>query len=286
VATVFVECTTHYLADGPEAMRPLGETRFVAGVGRAAREAGLPIALVAGMVGRVDLLLGDAAAPVLAAHVEAGEGRLRGIRQITVWHPDRTIRPSMHRPPPGVMTSAAFRQGFRHLAPLGLSFDAWLIHTQLDELLDLARAFPDTRIIVNHVGGPMALGPYRSRRDETFALWSRGIRALGERPNVTMKLGGFGMPLFGLDFALAERAPSSEQVAERIRPFVETCLDAFGARRCMFESNFPVDKGSFSYRVCWNAFKRLAAGASDEERAALFSGTAVEVYRLGAVASG
>ena len=184
------------------------------------------------------------------------------------------------------MTRAAFRQGFRHLAPLGLSFDAWLIHTQLDELLDLARAFPDTRIIVNHVGGPMALGPYRSRRDETFGLWRRGIRALGECPNVTMKLGGFGMPLFGLDFALAERAPSSEQVAERIRPFVETCIDAFGARRCMFESNFPVDKGSFSYRVCWNAFKRLAAGASAEERSALFSGTAVEVYRLGPVVPG
>jgi predicted TIM-barrel fold metal-dependent hydrolase len=168
----------------------------------------------------------------------------------------------------------------RHLAPLGLSFDAWLVHTQLAELISLALAFPDTRMVLNHVGGPLAIGPYQGRRDEVFEDWRADMLRLARCPNVSMKLGGFGMALFAFDFADKPRPPSSEEVAAAIRPYVETCIDAFGPSRCMFESNFPVDKGNCSYGVLWNAFKRITAGASASERAALFYDTAAAFYRI------
>jgi L-fuconolactonase len=280
VATVFVECKTHYHPHGPEQLRSLGETAFAIGEARAIAESGSPVVACAGIVGHVDLSRGDAAAAVLRAHVDLAGGRFRGVRHITVWHADPTIKPSMAPARRGLMAEPAFRRGIAQLAPLGLSFDAWLIHTQIGELTDLARAFPDTTIVLDHLGGPLALGFYRSMRDEVYREWRREMKALAGCPNVRIKIGAFGMPLFGFDFDAAEDPPDSEAVASAIRPYVDACIELFGAQRCMFESNFPVDKGSFAYRTVWNAFKRLAAGASETERTALFSGTACDTYRL------
>jgi predicted TIM-barrel fold metal-dependent hydrolase len=180
-----------------------------------------------------------------------------------------------------MLADRRFREGFGCLAPLGLSFDAWLYHPQLPELADLARAFPGTTIVVNHVGGPIRVGPYAGRRDEAFAEWAASVADLARCPNVAMKIGGLGMRLLGFAFRDRAAPPGSAELAELWRPYVERCIESFGAERCMFESNFPVDKAYYGYRACWNAFKRLAAGASDDEKHALFAGTATRTYRLG-----
>jgi len=172
------------------------------------------------------------------------------------------------------------RAGFARLAPLGLSFDAWMYHTQLSELVDLARAFPDTPIVLDHVGGAIGLGPYAGKRDEVFAEWSARIRELAACPNVHIKLGGLGMRMFGFTVHTGELPPSSEELAAEWRPYIETCITAFGPKRAMFESNFPVDKGSCGYAALWNAFKRIATDCSATEKAALFAGTATKFYRL------
>jgi predicted TIM-barrel fold metal-dependent hydrolase len=233
-----------------------------------------------GIVGHADMLLGTAVEPVLAAHVAAGGGRFRGIRHITAWDADPTIMNPAYSPPKGVMADPRFRDGLRTLGRLGLSFDAWLYHPQIDELADLARAVPETPVVLDHVGGPLAIGPYAGRRDETFPGWARSIRALAGCPNVHVKLGGLGMRINGFGFETGGAPPTSEALARAWRPYVETCIEAFGARRCMFESNFPVDKGSYGYGVFWNAAKRLIAGASAVEKHDLLAATAQRFYRL------
>jgi L-fuconolactonase len=276
-ATVFVQNSAMYRSDGPEALRPVGETDYVTGMAEA--NAG-PRRPCLGIVGYADLRLGAAAREVLAAHLAVGKGRFRGIRQQAQYHPELG---SLARttPPDGLLLDPAFRQGFAELAPLGLRFDAWLFFTQLGELASLAGAFPETPVILNHVGGPLGIGPYQGRRNEVFDIWSAGIRALARHPNVSVKLGGLGMPLMGFGFEARTVPASSEELAAAWRPYVELCIEAFGARRCMFESNFPVDKQSCSYRTLWNAFKLIAAGASEEEKDALFQANARRIYDLG-----
>jgi predicted TIM-barrel fold metal-dependent hydrolase len=280
-ATVAVEAGAMYRRDAVAELRPVGEIEFLNGVAAisASGEYG-ECRVCAGLVGHADLLRGERVVPVLEAQIRAGGGRLRGVRFISVWHPDRTARASLASAPPHVLADTKFRLGFAQLAPLGLSFDAWLYHTQLSELTDLARAFPETTLILNHVGGAIGIGPYVGKRDQVFSEWSASMRELARCPNVHVKLGGLGMRLFGFDFADHERPRSSEVLAEGWRPYVEACIETFGAERCMFESNFPVDKGSCSYAVLWNAFKRIAARYSDAEKRWLFSGTASKVYRL------
>ena len=280
-ATIAVEAGAMYRRDAVAQLRPLGETEFLNGTAAmsASGEYG-ECRVCAGIVGHADLLLGEQVRPVLEAQIRAGGGRFRGVRFISVWHPDPAARASLANPPPHVLRDADFRSGFAQLAPLGLSFDAWMYHTQLAELVELARAFPETVIILNHVGGAIGIGPYAGKRDAVFAEWGASMRELARCPNVHVKLGGLGMRLFGFDFASRARPPSSEDLAACWRPYIEACIEAFGAERCMFESNFPVDKGSCSYPVLWNAFKRIAAAASPGERHWLFSGTASKVYRL------
>jgi predicted TIM-barrel fold metal-dependent hydrolase len=212
--------------------------------------------------------------------IQAGGGRFRGIRFITASHPEQAAWGSAVIRPEGLLMNPKLREGFARLAPLGLSFDAWMYHTQLSELVDLARAFPATQIVLDHVGGPIGLGPYAGKRDEVFVAWSRQLHKLATCPNVHIKLGGLGMRMFGFTHHLGELPPSSEELAAAWRPYIETCIAAFGPERAMFESNFPVDKGSCSYSVLWNGFKRIAAGCSAAERAALFAGTATKLYRL------
>ncbi len=279
--TVFVECTAFYRADGPEALRVAGETEFVNGAAAMAASGRYGATRAcAGIVGYADLTLGAAVEEVLAAHVAAGNGRFRGIRHAAGWDASAEVQNSHTKPPPELYRRADFRQGFARLRQFGLSFDVWLYHPQLADVADLARAFPDQPMVLDHVGGPLGIGPYADRRDEVFPHWRQAIRELARLPNLSVKLGGLGMKICGFAFHKRPEPPSSEELAALWRPYIETCVEAFGAERCMFESNFPVDKVSCGYAVLWNAFKRLAAGASAAEKAALFRDTAMRFYRL------
>ena len=281
VATVFVQARAMLRASGPIELRHVGETEFINGVA-AMSASGIygKTRLCAGIVGHADLSLGGRVEPVLEAHLRAGGDRFRGIRHSSAWDEDAQVRNPAYNPPPGLLSEQAFREGFAVLTRLGLSFDAWLYHPQIDELTDLARAFPESKIVMDHVGGPIAIRRYAGRRQEVFASWRSSIGELAGCANVHVKLGGLGMRLGGFDFHEHPDPPASETLAESWRPYLETCIEAFGPSRCMFESNFPVDKGSYSYPVFWNACKLIAKGASSSEKADLFAGTAARFYRL------
>jgi predicted TIM-barrel fold metal-dependent hydrolase len=282
IATVYVEARSMYRAGGPEALRPVGEVEFANGAAAMSASGGYgPAAICAGIVGHANLLLGDAARPVLEAEIAAGQGRFRGIRHSSAWDADADVAGMYATRPKGLLLDSVFRKGFACLAPLALSFDAWLFHPQIGELTDLARAFPDTRIVLDHCGAPIGIGSYANRREEILAGWKASIREIAKCPNVAVKLGGLAMRLLGYDFHDRAMPPSSEDAAAAWRPYIETCIEAFGADRAMFESNFPPDKGQCSYQVIFNAFKRIAAQYSEAEKTALFSKTAMDFYRLG-----
>src|SRR6204780_3401973 len=281
IATVYVEARSMYRDGGPEALRPVGEVEFANGSAAMSASGGYgPAAICAGIVGHVNLLLGDGARAVLEAEIAAGNGRFRGIRHSSAWDADPDVAHMYATRPQGLLLDPTFRKGFACLAPLGLSFDAWLFHPQISDLADLARAFPDTKIVLDHCGGPVGLGVYANRREEIFKGWKASIAEIAKCPNVAVKLGGLAMRLLGYDFYERPKPPSSEEAAAAWRPYIETCIEAFGPARAMFESNFPPDKGQCSYQVIFNAFKRIAAPYSEAEKNALFSGTAMEVYRL------
>jgi predicted TIM-barrel fold metal-dependent hydrolase len=281
VATVFLECHAMYRAGGPVEMQPVGETEFVAGIA-AMSASGLygPTRIAAGIVGFADLALGDRVTPVLEAHIRAGGGRFRGVRHSAAWDASEVIGNSAVATGPHDMRRPEFRAGLARLVALGLSLDAWVFHPQLADAIDLARAFPAASIIVGHCGGPLGYGPYAGRRDAVFAAWKAGITELATCPNVVMKLGGMMMRLAAYDYGMLAAPPSSAELAAYWRPYIEHCIESFGPSRCMFESNFPVEKMGIGYAALWNAFKRIAAGASADEKQALFSGTARRAYRL------
>ena len=281
VGTVFVQCRSMHRATGPEPMRPVGETEFVNGVAAMSASGGYGATKIcAGIVGHADLRLGSSVSAVLEAHIRAGGNRFRGIRHITAYDADPALMNPAYSPPPHLMADKSFREGFAALAPLNLTFDAWLYHPQIPDVAALARAFPGTGICLNHIGGPLAIGAYAGRREEIFATWSKSIRDLATCPNVVVKLGGMAMRINGWDFHEKAEPPSSETLAAAWKPYVDVCIEAFGANRCMFESNFPVDKGSYGYQAFWNACKIMAKGASATEKTDLFSGTATRFYRL------
>jgi predicted TIM-barrel fold metal-dependent hydrolase len=281
VATVYMECGSMYRADGPAELRSVGEVEFAAGIA-AMSESGSygPARVAAGIVGFADLGLGDDVAPVLEALTTAGGGRFRGVRHAASWDDDPVIGNGHHAAGPGLYNRPDFRAGLACLAAKGLSLDAWLYHPQLMELVDLARACPEANIIMNHTGGMLGYGVYKGKDVEGFALLKAGLSELAKCPNVTMKVGGMMMRRASFDYFNQPAPPTSEELAELWRPNIETCIELFGADRCMFESNFPVDKMGISYRSLWNAFKHLAAGASETERLDLFAGTARRAYRL------
>lgn len=279
VATVFAQCAWAYRTDGPEALRPVGETEFVAGIADEAARRGSKTRVCAGIVGHADLTLADGVDAVLEAHLAAAGGRFRGIRHLTAR--DEGFRAGIAPPPPaGMMGTAPFRAGFARLAGFGLSFDAWLYHTQIPELTRLARDFPGTPVVLDHVGGPLGIGPYQGRRDEVFGTWRSAVQELAGCPNASVKLGGLAMLVAGFGYHERPRPPASAELAAAWRPYIETCIAAFGPDRCMFESNFPVDKAMCSYVALWNAFKRIAEGALADEKRALFHDTAARFYRL------
>ena len=283
-ATVYIETTAMQRAGGPDALRPVGETEFANGVAAMSASGGYgAVRICAGIVGHADLSLGAAVQDLLAAHLAAGGGRFRGIRQPAYWDGDETILAFVkRRAPKDLLDQPRFREGFAELQRFGMSFDALVWHTQLTALADLARAFPATSIVLNHMGSPLGVGRYAGRRADVFAAWSRDIAALARCGNVTVKLGGMGMALAGFDFHQRPGSGGSDALAVAWAPYVETCIQAFGPDRCMFESNFPVDRDSASYVAIWNSFKKMSRGYSAAERAALFHDTAARVYRIGA----
>jgi predicted TIM-barrel fold metal-dependent hydrolase len=282
VATVFLECRSMYRRAGPAAMMPVGEVEFVNGIAAMSASGGYgPCRVAEGIVGHADLTLGARVREVLEAEIRVGGGRFRGIRHGVSWDASDAIQKFATRVvPPHLLRDAKFREGFAELAPLGLAFESWQYHPQLPDAIDLARAFPETTIILNHVGGVLGVGPYAGRRQEILGGWKQDIAELAKCPNVVVKLGGVGMTSFGFDFPERDLPPSSEDLAAAWRQYIEPCIEAFGVDRAMFESNFPPDKQSGGYTELWNAFKRVTAGASAAEKQALYSGTAARVYRL------
>lgn len=285
-ATVYVQARSMLRADGPPAMRVIGETEFANGVAAMCASGRYgEIRPCAGIVGSADLRLGDDVRSVLEAHLVAGGGRFRGIRHVAAWDSDASLLNSAYATTEDMLATPEFRAGFAHLATLGLSFDAWLLFPQIPRLTDLARAFPDTPVVLDHCGGIVRIGGYADRRGEVFERWAIALRDLAGCENVMVKLGGLGMPLSGFGFDARERAPSSIELADAWRPWFERCIELFGTSRCMFESNFPADRASGTYTTCWNAMKRIAAGASADERSDLFWRSATRFYRLPAFAT-
>jgi L-fuconolactonase len=278
VATVHVDARRGYYSDGPEHLRPVGETESLVAMARAL-PADAP-RLCLGMVGFADLRQGVGVGEVLDAHIAAGEGRFSGIRQISPWDPDGSLTPDFLHGPPHLLADSAFRRGFAELGPRGLSFDSWIYSPQIPELADLADAFPAVTIILDHCGTPVMQGAYAIDREDSFGRWAASIADLAQRPNVYCKLGGLAKWLTNLAFHERDEPPSSQDLARAWQPYVDRCIENFGPSRCMFESNFPMEKPSCSYGVFWNACKRMAQSLSDDEQDALFSGTARRAYRL------
>ena len=276
--TVFVESRMMLREQGPEEMKPVGETEYVQAVVSRSNP-GSQTDVAAGIVGFADLTLGQAVTPVLEVHIAAARGRFRGIRQTAAMDPSGEIK-SRQFVPAGLLLDSQFRQGFACLKQFNLSFDAWLFHPQLADLADLAKSFPDTVIVMDHAGGPLGVGHYAGKRELALQEWKQSTAILAGYPNIYVKLGGLGMEINGFHWSDYPAPPSSAEMARAYAPYFLHCIDTFGVSRCMFESNFPVDKWSCSYNVVWNAFKRITAGFSLDERKALFYDTACRVYRI------
>lgn len=275
MASVHVECLANYDADAPESLRPVGETAHVASLRRDGTHAGF----CEGIVGAADLALGARVGDVLDAHLRAGGDAFKGIRYVTAWDPS----PAIHGSYPtraGMLREPDVQAGAREVGARGQSLDLWLYFHQLADATALARACPELGVVVNHCGGPIGIGPYDSARNEVFVHWRKALEMLCTCENVSMKIGGLGMALAGFGWRKLSAPPGSDALAEAWRPYVETCIELFGPRRCMFESNFPVDRTGCTGTSLWNAFKKLSSPLRPSERQELFSGTAQRVYRL------
>ena len=277
IATVYVECRRGYRDDLPAELAPVGETETVEGIVSKLPRGGTDFC--AGIVAHADLLLGEGVDRVLDAH-QAASARFRGIRHLAAWDDDEVVHLRMINEHKHILGEPAFRAGAGRLAARGLSFDTWLYHPQLPELVDFARAVPDLTIVLDHIGMPVGIGPYQEKKAEVFAAWRRDIRALSACPGVVVKLGGLVMPIAGFGWHERPTPPSSEDLAEATRDYYRAVIDAFGPDRCMFESNFPMDREGAAYNTLWNSFKRIAADFSEDEKSALFRDTAARVYRL------
>jgi predicted TIM-barrel fold metal-dependent hydrolase len=278
-STVFIEARVMYGADGPAEMKTVGEVEFVQG--QAAMSAsGIYGATraAAGIIGHADLKLGDRVKPVLEALQAASPNRFRGIRHTVSWDPNPELD---NRDAQGTLATENYRAGARVLAQMGFSLDTGVSFPQLPELADFARAVPDLPVVLNHLGGLWRIGPNAGRDDEVLPAWKKGLAEVAACPNVYMKLGGIGMPRMGFDWCTRDKPIGSEDLAREMAQVVTPCIELFGPERCMFESNFPVDKVSFSHPVLFNAFKRFSKDYSSTERAAMFHDTAVKAYRIG-----
>ncbi len=281
VASVFVECFSMYRATGPEHLKYVGETEFAVGMAAMAASGKYTRSRVAsGIVGYADLTLGDKTREAVEAHIDAANGRFRGVRQRAKWDADPVVKGRYSADRPGLYLDPAFGRGIDLLKSHGLSFDASIYHPQLPDVTALARAHPDARIVLIHCGSPVGHSSYSGKEAENHAVWLSGMRELSRCPNVTVKLGGILMNVANFDFTTAEAPPTSRRLAQLWRPWIEPCIELFGADRCMVSSNFPVDKAGFGYGTVWNMFKHIASECSADEKQLLFSETAKRVYRL------
>ncbi len=280
VATLFMECSSAYRADGPDYLRPIGETSFVAASAewlKTEHPQGPPIA---GIIGHADLSDAQHLDEVLDAHTQAADGRFRGIRDALARATEPEVMMIAGANPAGKFEDPAFQAGVRRLGERGLTYDSWHYHHQNQELLALAQAVPETTMILDHFGTPCGVGQYEGHRDEIFGTWKADITALAACENVVAKIGGLAMPDNGFGFHTSERPPTSDElVAAQGRYYLHT-IEAFGPGRCMFESNFPVDRFSLSYTVFWNAAQKMVADFSEDEQTAMFSRTAARVYSI------
>jgi L-fuconolactonase len=274
--TVCCETSVSYRDEGPEALRPVGETEFFAAQARASDGRATRIAAI---VAFADLTLSDGLDEVLAAHEASGGGRFRGIRHPAAWSPG--VPTGYKNPPPGLMADERFRRGVARLGDKQYSFDAWVYHPQLPELARLADAVEETTIVLNHLGVPLNVGPYTDR-DAVRSNWRSGMGQLAACPNAAVKLGGIGMDtyLFRTGWSARARPPGSDEIVVWWGDDIRWCVDTFGPSRCMFESNYPVDRDAVGYTVAWNAFQKIAAAYSEAEQDDLFAGTAARVYRI------
>ena len=279
--TVFVECMAEYRTEGSTEFRPVGETEFVLSVANTAKSEPSR-AQIAGIVGYANLQMGKAVSGVLDSHIEIAGDLFKGIRHAAGWDASNIVRNSHTDPIEHLYEDEVFREGFAELAPKGLSFDAWNYHPQIKGLTNLARAFPDTTIIFDHFGGPLGIGPYEGKREEIFTAWKQSVSELAKSENVFAKIGGLAMPINGFGWHKADRPATSQDIVTAHKEYYLHMIDVFGPNRCMFESNFPVDKQSVSYPVLWNAFKKIAADFSEAEKNDLFAGTARRAYRISA----
>jgi len=277
-ATVYLQHTAAYRIDGPPALRPVGEVEFAVKMAHDSAAHGVRTRFCAGIVAHADLTLGADVKHVLEALQQAGGERLKGIRHGATWDAGRAGYGRSFGPR-HLLLSSEFRAGYAQLEPMGLSFDAWIYHPQLPDLIDLLRAFPNTPVVLNHCGGILGVAPYTDRQ-AVFEVWRDAITRLATFPNLSVKLGGLGMLYGGWDWHVHPDPPDSATLAQAWQPYVETCIEAFGPKRAMFESNFPVDKQSCGYGTLWNAFKRITEGYSAQERTDLFHDTAARFYRL------
>jgi predicted TIM-barrel fold metal-dependent hydrolase len=277
---VFVECHAMYREDGPPELRSIGETEFANGVAAMSASGTYgPCRIAHRIVGSVDLRRGARAAPILEAHAAAAGDRFRGVRFPTAFSEAGMFGGPCDPARRGVMLDPRFREGARILAGMDLSLDVWCFHSQLDELIDFARAIPDLTIVLDHVGTPESLGAYANRKEETRIEWARKIATLARCPNVVVKLGGLGMDV-SKPLGSTPDLQSSSALADRWRPWIETCIEAFTPGRCMFESNFPPDNAAGTYGAIWNAFKTIVRNCSQDEQDQLFRRTAAQIYRI------
>ena len=277
-STVFIEARSEYRQIGPEEMRPVGEVEFIETIAsESATGSNGPTQAAAAIVGHADLKLGDAVRPVLEALQAASPDRFRGVRHSVGWDESPELA---NRDIRGALSTDGYRAGARVLADMGLLLENSLYFHQLSELAEFSRAVPELTIVLNHIGGLVRVGPYANRDDEVLPAWRRGVEAVAQCPNIVMKLGGVGQLRYGYYWHDRETPIGSEELAGALGPLMEHCIQQFGPDRCMFESNFPVDKPSYSYNVLFNAFKRLSKGFSVSERAAMFHDTAARVYNI------
>jgi predicted TIM-barrel fold metal-dependent hydrolase len=280
VETVFLECGAEYRRDGPKHLRPVGETEFVAEQAGRSAQGGPGKARIAAIVGHADLLLGDEVEEVLALHEDAGGGLFRGIRHAGARDDDPDALMIAGRAPEGLYDDAAFRRGLKRLGELGYSYDTWHYHHQNPSFAELARAVPDTPMVLDHFGTPLGVGRFAGRRAEIFDQWKKDVAEIARCPNVVAKLGGLAMPDNGFGWMGRDRPPTSDEFVEAQAAYYLHMIECFTPERCMFESNFPVDRLSISYAVLWNGLKKIAQGFSDDEKDLMFRGTASRVYRL------
>lgn len=277
--TVFIEWRASYHQDGPDCLKPVGETEFAVRIAQASREGGGG-ATISAIVAHADLRLGPPLREVLRAHEDAAEGLLRGFRHAAAWDPHPNPQGFKSHAPAGLYADAAFRSGVALVGELGYSYDAWHYHHQNAAFAELARAVPGTTLVLDHFGTPLGVGPYAGQRENIYEAWRRDLADIARCPNVVAKLGGLAMPFSGFGWHLRARPASSDELVSEQARYYHHAIECFGPSRCMFESNFPVDRHSLPYAVYWNAMKKIAQRYSADEQSALFYGTAATVYRL------